>query len=106
MISVAPRIKRKSSSLFSAEKIIQSASEGEMPEIFTNIYRDDCNIAVWKRQVSSELALASSDILILLRLLLVSTNSCDEKGSRHNVSSTIIDSPLIALRKSTGSRQR
>jgi hypothetical protein len=63
MISVAPHIKRKSSSQFSAEKIIQSASEGKTPEIFTNIYRDDCNIAIWKRQVSSEVALASSDIL-------------------------------------------
>lgn len=63
MISVAPRIKPKSSKLFCAEKIIPSASEAKTPDIFTDIYRDDTNIAIWKRQVSSELAFACSYIL-------------------------------------------
>ncbi|MBA6253302.1 MULTISPECIES: DUF1826 domain-containing protein [unclassified Colwellia] len=45
------------------ELLTKRASESDTPEVFTDIYRDDTNIAIWQRKLSDELALAVDDIL-------------------------------------------
>ena len=39
------------------------ASESDSPEIFTDIYRDETNIAIWQRKLSDQLRLAVDDLL-------------------------------------------
>jgi hypothetical protein len=46
-----------------SEKLTREVSENKTPEVFTDIYRDDTNIAIWQRQLSDELTLAINDIL-------------------------------------------
>jgi hypothetical protein len=45
------------------EKLKKCASESDKPEVFTDIYRDDINMAIWQRKLPDELALAVDDIL-------------------------------------------
>jgi hypothetical protein len=45
------------------EIVKKCASESFTPEAFTDIYRDDTNIAIWQRKLPDELALAVNDIL-------------------------------------------
>ena len=44
-------------------KSIQDSSEGDTPEVFTDIYKEDTNIAIWQRKLSGELIFAVNDIL-------------------------------------------
>lgn len=50
-------------SLLVPETLTRRASKGATPEAFTDIYRDDTNIAIWQRNLSDELTLAADDIL-------------------------------------------
>lgn len=45
------------------ESLTISASESDTHEVFTNIYRDDTNIAIWQRKLPGELALAADEVL-------------------------------------------
>jgi hypothetical protein len=45
------------------EIVKKCASESYTPEAFTDIYRDDTNIAIWQRKLSDELASAVDEIL-------------------------------------------
>lgn len=49
--------------IFLPEQYTKRASEGNTPETFTDIYRDDTNIAIWQRKLSDDLALAADEIL-------------------------------------------
>lgn len=53
----------QSTSLFLPETLTIRASESDSPEAFTDIYRDDTNIAIWQRKLSDELVLAVDEIL-------------------------------------------
>jgi hypothetical protein len=43
--------------------LTKRANESDTPEAFTDIYRDDTNIAIWQRTLSDELALAADEVL-------------------------------------------
>jgi hypothetical protein len=43
--------------------LTKRANESDTPEAFTDIYRDDTNIAIWQRKLSDELLLAVDEIL-------------------------------------------
>ena len=45
------------------ELLTKRANESDTPEAFTDIYRDDTNIAIWQRKLSDELILAVNEIL-------------------------------------------
>lgn len=45
------------------EVLYRRSVEKSEPKVFTDIYRDDTNIAVWQRELSSELMLAASDFV-------------------------------------------
>ncbi len=53
----------QSTSLLLPETLTKRASESDSPEAFTDIYRDDTNIAIWQRKLSDELVLAVDEIL-------------------------------------------
>ncbi|HBY86156.1 MAG TPA: DUF1826 domain-containing protein [Colwellia sp.] len=53
----------QSTSLLLPETLTIRASESDSPEAFTDIYRDDTNIAIWQRKLSDELVLAVDEIL-------------------------------------------
>lgn len=53
----------RSTSLLLPETLTKRASESDSPESFTDIYRDDTNIAIWQRKFSDELVLAVDEIL-------------------------------------------
>jgi hypothetical protein len=43
--------------------LTKRANESDTPEAFTDIYRDDTNIAIWQRKLSDEVLLAVDEIL-------------------------------------------
>lgn len=47
----------------SAEPLFRRASERNDPEVLTDIYQNDTNIAIWKRGISDELALAVDEFI-------------------------------------------
>mgnify|MGYP000152546419 FL=1 len=49
--------------LIPTDKPIRIAREGRDPQILTDIYRNDTNIAIWQRQLNDELTLAIDEIL-------------------------------------------
>ena len=53
----------QSTSILIPEIITLGSSESDTPEAFTDIYRDDTNIAIWQRKLSGELSLAVNEIL-------------------------------------------
>jgi hypothetical protein len=53
----------QSTSILLPEPLAIRASESDTPEAFTDIYRDDTNIAIWQRKLSEELVLAVDEIL-------------------------------------------
>lgn len=63
MIEAAVVNESQSTSILLPEIIPIGSSESDTPEVFTDIYRDDTNIAIWQRKLSGELALAVNDIL-------------------------------------------
>lgn len=63
MIEAAVVNESQSTSILLPEIIPIVSSESDTPEVFTDIYRDDTNIAIWQRKLSGELALAVDDIL-------------------------------------------
>lgn len=63
MIGSAVVNESQSTSVLLPEIITQGSSESDTPEAFTDIYRDDTNIAIWQRRLSGELSLAVNEIL-------------------------------------------
>ena len=63
MIEAAVVNESQSTSILLPEIITIGSRESDTPEVFTDIYRDDTNIAIWQRKLSGELALAVDDIL-------------------------------------------
>lgn len=53
----------QSTNILLPEPLAIRASESDTPEVFTDIYRDDTNIAIWQRKLSEELVLAVDEIL-------------------------------------------
>tara|TARA_R110001583_G_scaffold195291_1_gene371525 strand:+ start:11287 stop:11991 length:705 start_codon:yes stop_codon:yes gene_type:complete len=53
----------QSTSILLPEPLAICANESDKPEVFTDIYRDDTNIAIWQRTLSDELALAADEVL-------------------------------------------
>ena len=49
--------------LIPTDKPIRIAREGRDPQILTDIYRNNTNIAIWQRQLNDELTLAIDEIL-------------------------------------------
>ena len=49
--------------LIPTDKPIRIAREGRDPQILTDIYRNDTNIAIWQRQLNDELTLAIDEVL-------------------------------------------
>tara|TARA_B110000090_G_scaffold184458_1_gene211855 strand:+ start:56 stop:379 length:324 start_codon:yes stop_codon:yes gene_type:complete len=45
------------------EMLIRNASESHELAVFSHIYRDDINIAIWQRKLSDQLVLAAKEIL-------------------------------------------
>ena len=45
------------------EMLIRHASESHEAEVFSDIYRDDINIAIWQRKLSDQLVWAANEIL-------------------------------------------
>ena len=48
-------------------KMNRGASQSDKPEVMTDIYKDDVNIAIWQRSLSSELLNAAERIITLNR---------------------------------------
>jgi|TARA_B110000091_G_C13803718_1_gene471496 hypothetical protein len=53
----------QSTSIPLPEPLAICESESDTPEVFTDIYRDYTNIAIWQRKLPDELALAADEIL-------------------------------------------
>jgi len=45
------------------EMLIRHASESRELEVFSDVYQDDINIAIWQRKLSDQLVLAANEIL-------------------------------------------
>ena len=54
MLSTNPIHTTKPEFIHSIPLVSQHASQGESPTIFTDIYQEDVNIAIWKRNLPSE----------------------------------------------------
>mgnify|MGYP000510057346 CR=1 FL=1 len=61
--SSTPLPKVRSPEKSSPKTLTRYASESVTCEAFTDIYRDDINIAIWQRKLSDELALAADEIV-------------------------------------------
>ena len=82
----------------SSEPLFRRASERHDPEVLSDIYQDDTNIAIWKRDVSDELALAVDDFITSKKmhrtmLAVTAENAFDELSKAMGDSPTIV--PLL-----------
>jgi len=84
MIELAEVNEHELTNMDLSEKIIINSSEGDKPNVFTDIYRDDTNIAIWRRQLSDELSLSINEILKVNTRLKIS-----EVVTASNVHSTL-----------------
>ena len=63
MSALTAMIEPKSKCIALPEMLIRHASESHEAEVFSDIYRDDINIAIWQRKLSDQLVWAANEIL-------------------------------------------
>ena len=63
MSALTAMIEPKSKCIALPEMLIRHVSESHEAEVFSDIYRDDINIAIWQRKLSDQLVWAANEIL-------------------------------------------
>ena len=63
MSALTAMIEPKSKCIALPEMLIRHASESRELEVFSDVYQDDINIAIWQRKLSDQLVWAANEIL-------------------------------------------